>query len=188
MSVTITLPISPPIIDFVVFTNVISAVVLKNANDHVVVLDSQPAIPWLVFKNLFYYQSDMFTINPAVQVVLLPYISFHYQTVNGVTFCLAETIFQNIEADLGMSRLFFSACSNIALNKQLNAIQTLSDIVPTSTIVCSMSWSDIVSTVKCCDSVTEVIFVLTVFFNCPTPDVYPTCIKFQYLVDVTSIA
>jgi len=185
MSSTITLPVPSCIIDFVVFSSAITAVGLMNPTDHIIILDPRPIINWLVFKNLFYYLSNTFSLNRSVPLLLLSYISFDNRTTNGTDFCLTETIFDNIEIDLGLSRIMFSPCTNIALNKQLNAINTLADIVPTSTIVCSMTWADIVNTVNLH---TEVTFVLTVCFISPTPGVYPTCVKFTFIVDVTDIA
>ena len=187
MSSTITLPVPSCIIDFVVFSSAITAVVTMNSSDHIIILDALPKINWLVFKNLFYYLSNTFSLNPKVPLVLIPYISFENRTTNAANFGLTETIFDNIENDLGLSRIMFSPCTNIALNQQLNAINTLADIILSSTMVCSMTWADIVNTVKCCLH-TEVTFVLTVCFISPTPGVNPTCIKFTFIVDVTDIA
>jgi hypothetical protein len=187
MSSTITLPLPSCIIDFAVFSSAITSVGMMNSNDHVIILDSLAKINWLFFKNLFYNLSNTFSLNPSVPLLLLPYISFDNRRVNTTEFCLTEVIFENIETDLGISRIMFSPCTNIALNKQLNAINTLADIIPTSTMVCSMTWADIVNTVKSCPH-KEVTFVLTVCFISPTPGVYPTCVKFTFIVDVTDIA
>lgn len=186
----ITITPQPFMLDFAVVSFTYNAVNIQNTTDHIIYLDAIN-IDESIFKSIF-YQTNNFAINPNIDNSLLNYISFNNVTFNTGHFCLVDIIYENIENDLGLSRNMFSPCTNIALNKQLNSIKTLLDIVKTSTVICSLSWSDIVNTVKCqFDDVEpmptnpEVLLILTVVFSSPTEGVNNTIIKFSYKVKIT---
>jgi hypothetical protein len=181
-------------LDFAVVNQTFAAIHQQNLSIHVVDLDNI-LVTEEVFKTLFYKQ-NVFSINPLVSQnpILIPFISFEHvhRTVNNTTFFLTETIIQNIENDLGMSRNLLTPCSNIALNKQLNAIKTLSDLIKTSSILCSLSWSDIVNTVRSkfndldpMPKAPDVILTLSVVFSSPTSGIQPTMVKFNYKTSIT---
>jgi hypothetical protein len=188
------LPIVPFKLDFAVCSKNYSAINLRNNNDHVIELDNI-SISESLFKSIF-YQTDNFSINPgaALQPSTLIFISFINQTVLGVKFCLVDEIYKNIENDLGISRILFSPCTNIALNKQLGSIKSLCDIINSGTILCSMNWSEIVNSVRCeFDNVDPintnptVVLTLSVVFTTPTTGVNATIIKFNFLTSVNII-
>ena len=181
-------------LDFAVVNQTFAAIHQQNLLIHVIELDNI-LITEKVFKALF-YKNNVFSINSSASQnsTLIPFISFehNYRTVNDTPFFLTETIIQNIENDLNMSRNLFTPCSNIALNKQLNAIKTLGDLIKTSAILCSLSWADIVNTVKCkfddldpMPSAPIVILTLSVVFSSSTSGVQPTMVKFNYKTNIT---
>jgi len=182
-------------LDFAVINQTFATIHQQNLSIHVVELDNI-LVTEPVFKILFYLQ-NMFSINPqASQPALLPFISFEHsdRSVNNVPFFLTETIIQNIENDLNMSRNLFTPSSNIALNKQLNAIKSLCDLMKTCSYsnLCSLSWADIVNTVRCKFNDLDpmpvspsVILTLSVIFSSPTCGVEPTMVKFNYKTNIT---
>jgi hypothetical protein len=181
-------------LDFAVVNQTFAAIHQQNLSIHVVNLDNI-LVTEPVFKILFYSQ-NVFSINPQASqnALLLPLISFghEHRTINNVPFFLTETIIENIENDLNMSRSLFTPCSNVALNKQLNAIKTLGDLIKTSSNLCSLPWSDIVNTVRCKFNDLDpmpvspsVILTLSVVFSSPTSGVEPTMVKFNYKTQIT---
>ena len=187
------LPIIIPFkLDFAVCSKNYSAINLRNNNDHIIELDNI-TITESLFKSIF-YQSDNFSINPsaALNPSILNFISFINRTVLGVNFCLIDEIYKNIEDDLGINRILFSPCTNIALNKQFGSIKSLCDLTQSGTIVCSMDWSEIVNSIKYeFDNVDpintnpNVVLTLSVVFTTPTTGVNATIIKFNFLTSVT---
>ena len=176
-------------LDFAVYAKATTQVNLTKNTDHVVILD-EITIDESLFKSIF-YQTDNFAINPnaALSELSLSKISFSNLTVSGVHFCLFDVIIQNIEADLGVSSSMFSPCTNIALHKEINAIKSLVDLIQTGTIVCSMTWTDIINSLKCeaNNGVAEVILTLTVVFTNPTVGVNSTIIKFNYRTSINIV-
>lgn len=178
----------PMRIDFAVYTKQFSQINLKNPLDHVVELDNIN-ISEAFFRSIF-YQTDNFSINPTAYLdpQLFPYIKFEDLTVLGNHFCLYDEIIKNIENDLGISSSMFSPCTNIALAKDINGIKTLSDLIQSGTILCSLTWSDIMKIVKCENdgsNVVNVILTLSVVFTNPTAGVNATIIKFNYNVNIS---
>ena len=176
-------------LDFAVVNQKIADIHQQHLHHHIVELDNI-IIAENIFKALF-YKFNVFSINPnaIINPVFIPYISFDpsYRTVDCEKFYLPETIFQNIEADLGIVRTTLTPCSNIALNKQLNSIKTVCDLIKTSSILCSLTWEDIVNTVRYkfndLDPMPlnpDVILTLSVVFASPTCGVHPTTLKFNY--------
>jgi len=176
-------------LDFAVYAKATSQINLTKNTDHIVNLDVIN-IDETLFKSIF-YQTDNFAINPnaALDELSLSKISFSNLTVSGSHFCLFDTILQNIEADLGVSSSMFSPCTNIALHKDINSIKSLVDLIQTGTIVCSMTWTDIINALKCEENngVAEVILTLTVVFTNPTVGVNSTIIKFNYKTTITIV-
>ena len=184
-------PLVVPIrIDFAVYTKQFTEINMKNPLDHIVELDNI-SIDEALFKSIF-YNTDNFAINPIAYLdpLLSQYISFSNLTVLGKHFCLYDEIIKNIENDLGISSSMFSPCTNIALIKEINAIKTLCDLIQTGTIVCSLTWTDIMNIIKC-ESESEgvnpltVILTLSVVFTNPTAGVNATILKFNFSVNIT---
>ena len=184
-------PLVVPIrIDFAVYTKQFTEINMKNPLDHIVELDNI-SIDEALFKSIF-YNTDNFAINPIAYLdpLLSQYISFSNLTVLGKHFCLYDEIIKNIENDLGISSSMFSPCTNIALSKEINAIKTLCDLIQTGTIVCSLTWTDIMNIIKC-ESESEgvnpltVILTLSVVFTNPTAGVNATILKFNFSVNIT---
>lgn len=193
MSSTTTQNISlvvPIRIDFAVYTKQTTQVNLKNPLDHITELDNIN-ISETFFRNIF-YQTDNFAINPQAYLdqLLLPYISFSNLTVLGKHFCLYDEIIKNIENDLGVSSSMFSPCTSIALAKEINAIKTLCDLIQSGTILCSLTWTDIMNIVKCESengSSVNVILTLSVVFTNPTTGINATIIKFNFATTITMV-
>lgn len=174
-------------IDFAVYSKQFSKVNLKNPLDHIIELDYVD-ISELLFKSIF-YQTDNFSINPIAYLNsnILPYISFLNKTYKNVKFYLFDEIIKNIENDLGVSSAMFSPCTNISLNKEIQSIKSLCDLIQTGTIVCSMTWTDIVNSLRCqtVNNIANVILSLTVVFSNPTAGINATMIKFNFKTTVT---
>lgn len=176
-------------LDFAVYARVTSQVNLIKNEDHVINLDTI-TIDETLFKSIF-YQTDNFAINPnaALDALSLSKISFSNQTVSGGEFCLFDTIIQNIETDLGISSSMFSPCTNIALYKDINSIKSLCDLIQTGTIVCSMTWTDIINSIRCesKNNIADVILTLSVVFTNPTTGVNATIIRFNFRTSITIV-
>lgn len=176
-------------IDFAVYAKQISPINLKNPLDHIVDLDAVN-IPESSFKSIF-YQTDNFSINPntSLDATLLAYISFLNKTVLGKEFCLYDELLKNFENDLGVSSAMFSPCTNIALNKEINGIKSLCDLIQSGTIICSMTWTDIVNTVRCetTTNTANVLLTLSVVFTNQTTGINATVIKFNFATTVTIV-
>jgi hypothetical protein len=112
-------------------------------------------------------------------------------TVCGCKFSLVNTIYDNLENDLNVTRDMFESTSTIALNYTLSNILSLYDIsngVPG----CSLDWSNIMNIVqeiyngklKANDpnppSSVVVNLVISLVITTPTVGSYPTVIKFIY--------
>jgi hypothetical protein len=177
--------IVPIKIDFAVYSKQTSNINLKNPLDHIVELDAIN-ISETLFKSIF-YQTDNFSINPNISLSLLNYVSFINKTVLGVEFSLIDELIKNFENDLGVSSSMFSPCTNIALHKEINAIKSLCDLIQSGTIICSMTWTDIVNSIRCetTNNVANVILILSVVFTNQTAGINSTIIKFNFNTTVT---
>jgi len=182
-------------LDFAVCSRDLLAIQLRDHLDHIIELNNIN-ISEDTFKSIF-YQTDNFAINPNAYLnpQILPLISFGTQTLVGTTngdrLCLIDEIYKNIENDMGVNRLAFSANTNISLNKQINSIKTLCDLKQ-GDIVCSLKWSDIVNTISSefanatpVNKRPKVILTLSVVFTSPTVGVHPTIIRFNYCTNVS---
>lgn len=180
-------------IDIAVIDQDISEVHKQNMLNHIIDLDCI-TLSEAKFKQLF-YRCNTFAIpnvNIHLDEDLKKYIQFTYFTILGKQFCLIDEIYKNIESDLGFSRQMFSIGSNIALNKQINALKTLSDLIHNSQITSSLTWDDVINTTTCefneydpMPKSPEVILTISVVFKCPTPGVYPIIIRINYKTHVT---
>ena len=177
-------------IDIAVIKQCYTQINILDISDHIVELDTI-VIDESVFK-LIFYNTDTFSINPVAcsDLCLNKYISFFNKTVNDVSFCLLDTIYNYIENDLNINRQMFSLCSLIALNKEISAIKSLCNLgKPT----CSLSWSQIKNTIATQftlnpNTLTQsfpVTLTISVVFLTPTPGVHPVIVKFNYNTTVT---
>jgi hypothetical protein len=190
MSTTKSISLVVPIqIDFAVYSRQITPIIMKNPLDHIVELDAID-ITESLFKSIFYLTNN-FSINPNVifDPVLLSYISFDNKTSLGNHFCLFDELIKNFENDLGVSSSMFSPCTNIALNKEINGIKSLYDLIQSGTIVCSLTWTDIINAVRCetTTNTANVILTLSVVFTNQTQGINATIIKFNFSTSVTIV-
>jgi hypothetical protein len=178
-------------VDIAVISHNYCPVNLNNPGDHVIDFDLI-TIDEDTFKSIF-YNAPTFSIAPltASNPDLFPYISLMPQnrTVSGVPFYLLETIYQNLEMDLHVSRMSFSSGSKIALNKNITKMTSLLSL-RISNVVSSLSWSEIVDTIVSTYDTTGLNSVgatltVSVLLTSPTPNVYPTILRFNYGTSVT---
>lgn len=174
---------------------------------HSIDLDIIGAITAREFKSLFYYRDgENFGVNPNAVLndhskSLISFSGQHRTTKLGdASFNLIESIFENLEGDLGVKRECFDLCSRIELTKELSHINTLVDI-ESCVVLCSLKWTDITKllkqkshqlghtligsyvdnkgTVK--DAITHVLNVSVIFKN-PNPKTMDTMVRFKYAV------
>jgi len=178
-------------VDIAVISHNYCPINLNNPGDHTIDFDLI-TIDENVFKSIF-YNAPTFSIAPltAADPDLFPYISLmpQHRTVSGTSFYLLETIYENLEADLHVSRMSFSSGSKIALNKNITKMTSLCAL-RISNVVSSLSWSEIVDTIVSIydiEGLTSVAATLTVsvLLTSPTPNVYPTILRFNYATTVT---
>ena len=135
-------------IDVAAMGQPLSAVSIED-NMHVITLDTIGAITVEEFKALFYYcDGESFGVNPAALLDASATSLISFMGDDRTTHCgdssfnLTETIFENLELDLGVNRDCFDLCTKIELTKELSRISTLVDI-QSCVILCSLKWSDI---------------------------------------------
>lgn len=135
-------------IDVAAIGQPLSAVSVED-NMHVITLDTIGSITVDEFKSLFYYRDgDIFHVNPSAvldaSATALISFSGENRTIQSgdASFNLTETIFESLEADLGVKRECFDLCSKIELSKELSRINTLVDI-ENCVVLCALRWSDI---------------------------------------------
>jgi len=164
---------------------------LNSPTDHVIEFDPIP-IEEEIFKSIF-YNLPSFSIAPltASNPDLFPYISLmpQHRTVSGAPFFLLETIYTNLEEDLHLSRLSFSAGSKIALNKNITKMTSLCSL-RISNVISSLSWSELLDTIVSQYDVTGVsvapiVLTVSIVLSSPTPNVYPTILHINYATTVT---
>jgi hypothetical protein len=156
-------------------------------NDHIANLDVIE-ISENSFKSIFYPNGETFGLNKLIMnnKELQPYISFIYphRTIKGKPFSLLEEIYRAIEEDLNVPRNCFTTCTSIELTNQLSKIYTLCDINDCS-VLCSLQWSNILNIIReqtYNKNIKKPLFVISVVFKTPTPQVKPTIVKFNYSI------
>jgi len=177
-------------VDVAVISHNYATMNLNSSTDHVTDFDAI-SIDEATFKSIF-YTAPTFSIAPltASNSVLFPYISLmpQHRTVAGASFYLLETIYENLETDLHMSRMSFSAGSKIALNKNITKMTSLCSL-RISNVVSSLSWSEIIDTIVSTYDVVgltsvAVTLIISIILASPTPNVFPTILHFNYATTV----
>ena len=178
-------------VDIAVISHNYCPVNLNNPGDHVIDFDLI-MVEEATFKSIF-YNVPTFSIAPltAADPELFPYISLmpQHRSVAGIPFYLLETIYQNLEMDLHISRMSFSSGSKIALNKNITKMTSLSAL-RISNVVSSLAWPEIIDTIVSVydtNGLSSVAATLTVsvLLTSPTPNVFPTILRFNYGTTVT---
>jgi hypothetical protein len=160
-------------------------------NTNITVLD-EIEISKKDFLTLFYPHGENFGIDKTVGSNLKynHYISFEsiYRTVNGKKFFLLEQILQNLEADLNISRNCFTTSSRIELVNEFINIKSLCDMNCCS-VVSSITWSNIEDIIRNNEKNNSMhnrhrrpIFVVSICFKTPTPNVKDNIIQFYYKI------
>ncbi len=178
-------------VDIAVISHNYAPMNLNSPTDHVIEFDPIP-IEEEIFKSIF-YNLPSFSIAPltASNPDLFPYISLmpQHRTVGGMPFFLLETIYTNLEEDLHLRRLSFSAGSKIALNKNITKMTSLCSL-RISNVISSLSWSELLDTIVSQYNVTDIsvapiILTVSIVLSSPTPNVYPTILHINYATTVT---
>lgn len=193
MTSSIPLIICSKTVDVAVMTQALQSINIRN-DEHRVVLD-KIVIDSTLFRSIFYSNGNNFALNQAYLSDLksiIQYVSLDdpYRTVNGNDFCLVDTIYDNIEEDLGVLRDNFTPCSNIALNTELSGIKTLYDLKKL-TPACALTWETLENLAACeCDQPVDVPtnvrmnLVITVVFSTDTVGttsvIKPTVLRLFY--------
>jgi hypothetical protein len=160
---------------------------------HTVELD-EILIEFNLFKQIFYPYGDNFCLdkNMSQDNIVYPYITFSavYRNYKGKPFSLLDTIIENIETDLDVTRNCFTTCSLIDLSKEISNIATLRNI---DCYYSSLTLSNIISIIRNSyttminDNILKyVILVISVIFKSPNPNILPVIIKFKYKISVTN--
>jgi len=142
------------------------------------------------FLTIFYPHGENFGINKniAEDAKYNHYVSFEptYRSIKSKQFFLLEQILKNIESDLNLSRSCFTTSSLIELSNEFASIKSLCDMNNCS-VVASLPWSNIEYILKNYEtnqnkSNTIPIFVVSIGFKTPTPNVKDNIIKFHYKI------
>jgi hypothetical protein len=157
---------------------------------NVVLLDPVGPISSQLFREIFYNNRNIFQLQRGVPPIntIIEYVGLThpYRTINGKPFYLVDTIYDNIEKDLNVSRWMFTPCSNIALNTELINLETfydLNNLIPT----CALTWDTLLKLVKS-ESESECIGIqnpseiiiklaISIMFTIPTKGVSPIMVK-----------
>jgi hypothetical protein len=178
-------------VDIAVISHNYAPMNLNNPSDHVIEFDLI-TIDEATFKSIF-YTLPTFSVAPltASKPELLPYISLmpQHRTVSGAPFYLLETIYDNLEKDLHISRMSFASGSKIALNKNITKMTSLCSL-RVSNVVASLSWSEMIDTIVstydvASSSIVDVTLIISIILTSPTPNVFPTILHFNYATTVT---
>ena len=178
-------------VDIAVISHNYAPMNLNSSTDHVIEFDPI-TIDEVTFKSIF-YNLPSFGIAPltASKPELFPFISLmpQHRAVSGAPFYLLETIYENLEQDLHLSRLSFAAGSKIALNKNITKMTSLCSL-RISNVVSSLSWSELLDTIVSTYDVVgmtsaDVTLTISIILSSPTPNVYPTILHFNYATTVT---
>lgn len=185
------------IIDVAALGHVLSPIELKE-QAHVVELDDIH-VSSLVFRRIFYaLDGEVFNLNNSLSCVngdinLKNLISFspHLRSVKNVRFNLLNTIFGNLEEDLGVPRECFDLTCRMELERELSCIDSICDINACS-VLTSLSWFEVQKLLLSHGApksgldpdgknIYHVLKVSIIFKN-PNRDVKDTIIKFRYLI------
>jgi hypothetical protein len=180
------------IIDIAVICQDYAPLEISCDNENVTSLD-EISIDLATFKTLFYPFGENFGINKDVVLnnpSLMQYISFlpPARSVKKLPFDLLETVLKNIETDLNISRNAFTTASRLQLTNEFLVLKSLSDLNCCS-VVASLPWSsieDILASFSAYHPTKTVqpVFLVSIQFKTPTPNVRPTSIKFTYKIDL----
>lgn len=176
------------LIDIAVLCQQYSAIDITCDNNNVTILDDIE-INKNDFMKLFYPHGENFGINKTIaeNPNYNHYLSFQsiHRTVKGNKFFLLEQIFKNIESDLNISRNCFTTSSRIELSNEFSSIKSLCDMNCCS-VVSSLPWSNVEDIIHNY-SINEnkkinPIFVVSICFKTPTPNVKDNVIQFHYKI------
>ena len=177
------------LVDVAVLCQEFSPIDISCDNSNITILD-EIIISKEEFLTIFYPHGENFGINKniAEDKKYNHYISFEptYRSVKGSKFFLLEQILKNIESDLNISRNCFTTSSLVELSNEFASIKSLCDINYCS-VVASLPWSNIESILQNYQihqnkSNIVPIFVVSIGFKTPTPNVKDNVIKFHYKI------
>ena len=177
------------LIDIAVLCQEYSSIDISCDNSNITILD-EIEISKTNFLTLFYPHGENFGINKSVadNEIFNHYISFEpeYRTVKGKKFFLLEQILQNLEADLNLSRNCFTTHSRIELSNEFTAIKSLCDMNCCS-VVASLPWSNVEAIIHNYElnndkKIKTPIFVVSIAFKTPTPNIKDNVIRFHYKI------
>jgi len=171
------------LIDIAVLCQQYSTIDVSCDNCNITILD-EIEISKKDFLTIFYPHGENFGINKTIaeEKKYNQYISFE-RTIKGKKFYLLEQIFKNIEADLNISRNCFTTSSRIELSNEFASIKSLCDMNCCS-VVASLPWSHVEDILENYASTKTIIpvFVVSISFKTPTPNVKDNVIKFHYKI------
>lgn len=175
------------LVDVAVLCQQFSAIDISCDNSNITILD-EIEISKQDFLNIFYPHGENFGINKTIaeEVKYNHYISFENRTVKGKRFFLLEQILANLESDLNISRNCFTTSSRIELANEFSNLKSLCDMNCCS-VVASLPWSNIEFILKNYEiyrdkTIVTPIFVVSIGFKTPTPNVKDNVIKFHYKI------
>jgi len=177
------------LIDVAVLCQEFSSIDISCENSHNIILDDIE-ISKQDFLTLFYPHGENFGINKTIveDNQYNKFISFEpkYRFIKGKMFFLLEQILQNIETDLNLSRNCFQTSSLIELSNEFSSIKSLCDMNCCS-VVAALPWSNVETMISNYeqsnpDKKIVPIFVVSIGFKTPTPNVKDNVIKFHYKI------
>lgn len=176
------------LVDIAVLCQQFSTVDISCDNSNITNLD-EIKISKEKFLNIFYPHGENFGINKTIAETpnYNHFISFENRTVKGKKFFLLEQVFANLESDLNISRNCFTTTSRIELINEFSNLKGLCDMNCCS-VVASLPWSNVEIILNNYqtnreNTVITPIFVISIGFKTPTPNVKDTVIKFHYKIE-----
>jgi hypothetical protein len=182
-------------LDIAVIEREYSVLQTKSMEEHIVSLDTID-IELNSFKTMFYQTNDFkipdnewLNLNTSLKNKLS--LSDIDRKINNGPFRLFDTIIQNIETDLNISRDSLGLNTIVNLNKNISSIKTLCDLSDSNKypILYSMKWSDILSAVtkqSFSSSSVAVILSISIIFISQNPDIKNTIVKMNYKTTIVS--
>jgi hypothetical protein len=174
------------LVDVAVLCQQFSDIEISCDNSNITILD-EIEISKENFLNIFYPHGENFGINKTIadDTKNNHFISFEHRTVKGKHFFLLEQILSNIESDLNTPRHCFTTSSLVEITTEFSNLKSLCDLNCCS-VVASLPWSNIELILKNYkihnNSNIIPIFVITIGFKTPTPNVKDTVIKIHYKI------
>ena len=175
------------LVDVAVLCQQFSEVDISCDNSNITILD-EIEITKDIFLNIFYPHGENFGINKTIaqDEQYNHFISFENRTVKGNRFFLLEQILSNLETDLNISRNCFTTSSRIELVNEFSSLKSLCDLNCCS-VVASLPWTNVEFILKNYEVHKEKqniipIFVISIGFKTPTPNVKDNVIKFHYKI------